>query len=81
LLLLENRKTGQREWTDDGGVVYVERVIQGQRVRAAEVPSQLIGGDQQRDREQNTQCFHAVKFALSSFKKIGCQPVFMSVFG
>jgi hypothetical protein len=42
---------------------------------------QLIGGDDQRESEKDTQCFHAHTIAFSCFKKIGGWPILASVFG
>jgi len=41
--------------------------VQGRRVRAAEARGKTVGGDQQREREQNTQGFHVGKVTLSEF--------------
>jgi hypothetical protein len=52
-----------------------------QSVHAFQMRCQSIGCDQQRDREQNTQKFHAVTVAFSKDYEIGVQPFLLSVFG
>jgi hypothetical protein len=43
--------------------------------------SESIGGDEQREREQDTQKFHDVTVAFSKYCEIGVPPFLMSVFG
>src|SRR5690348_16402812 len=42
---------------------------------------QSIGRGEQREREQNTQKFHAVTFAFPKYCEIGLGPFLVSVFG
>jgi hypothetical protein len=53
----------------------------GQCVRAFQMGRQSIGGEEQRARKQNTQCFHAVTLAFSEFYEIRSAPFLLSVFG
>jgi hypothetical protein len=53
----------------------------GQCVDAFQARGQSIGGEQQGDRKQNTQYFHAVTLVYLEFCEIGCAPILLSVFG
>ena len=52
-----------------------------QCVGAFQVRRQSVGGNEQRERKQNTQCFHGVTLAFSKIYEIGSTPFLLSVFG
>jgi hypothetical protein len=55
--------------------------VDGQGVDVSQVRRQGIGGDEQSEGKQNTQCFHDDTVVFSKFYEIGRAPFLVSVFG